>query len=64
MRALVLSSLGFNLQFLSSHSYILPILSRPEPSKIMQIKKAFIKNQTPRFLKLSAAHLPYGTVSG
>jgi len=45
----VLSSLGFNLQFLSSHSHVLSILLRLEPSEIMQIKNAFIKNQTPDF---------------
>ena len=35
----VLSSLGFNLQFLSSHSYVLSILSRLE-REITQIKRA------------------------
>ena len=30
----------------------------------MQIEKAFVKNQTPRFLKFFAAHQPYGTLAG
>jgi ABC-type lipoprotein export system ATPase subunit/GNAT superfamily N-acetyltransferase len=60
----VLYSLGFNLQFLSSYSYVLSVLSRLKPSEIMQIKQAFIKNQTPRFLKFFASHQPYGTVAG
>jgi hypothetical protein len=30
----------------------------------MQIKKAFIKGQTPRFLKFFASHQSYGTVAG
>jgi len=59
----VLSSLGFNLQFLSSPSYLLSVVSRLKPSEIMQIKQAFIKNQIPRFLKFFAAHQPYGTVA-
>jgi hypothetical protein len=42
----VLSSLGFNLQFLSSHSYVLSVLSRLEPLEITRIKNAFGKNQT------------------
>jgi len=59
----VLSSLGFSLQFLSSHKHVLSILSRLEPSEINQIKNAFIGNQTPRFLKFFASHQPYGTIS-
>jgi hypothetical protein len=60
----VLSGLGFNLQFLRSHSYVLSILSKLEPSGIMQIKITFIKNQTPRFLKFFASHRLYGAASG
>jgi ABC-type transport system involved in cytochrome c biogenesis ATPase subunit/GNAT superfamily N-acetyltransferase len=59
----VLSNLGFNLQFLSSKSNVLQILSKLKPSEITQIKHAFIKNQTPRFLKYFAAHQPYGILS-
>jgi hypothetical protein len=58
--AQVLSNLGFNLQFLSSHSHIISILRKLNPSEITQIKKAFIKNQTPRFLKYFNQHQPYG----
>jgi len=37
-------------------------MSRLKPSEIIQIKKAFIQNQTPRFLKHFNSHQPYGTV--
>jgi hypothetical protein len=58
--AQVLSNLGFNLQFLSSHSHVISILTKLKTSEITQIKKAFIKNQTPRFLKYFNQHQPYG----
>jgi ABC-type phosphate/phosphonate transport system ATPase subunit len=60
--AQVLSGCGFNLQFLSSRSYDLSVLSKLDPCKIRQIKKAFIKNQTPRFLKYFGTGQPYGQV--
>jgi hypothetical protein len=58
----VLSNLGFNLQFLSSHSHVLSILAKLKTLEITQIKRAFIKNQTPRFLKYFNQHQPYGKV--
>ena len=48
--AKVLSSLGFNMQFLSSQCYVFSFLSRLKPSEITEIKNSFIKNQTPRAL--------------
>ena len=47
----VSSSLGFNLQFLGSHGYVLLVLWRLKSSEITQIKNVLIKDQTLRFLK-------------
>jgi hypothetical protein len=44
--------------------FLLSVLLRIEALEIMQIKQAFFKNQTPRFLKFFAARQPYGTVAG
>jgi hypothetical protein len=61
MHAVVLSY-DFTLRFLSSCIHVLSILLKLKPSEIVPMNKAFIKNETPRFLKYFKMHQPYGPV--
>jgi len=56
-----LSSLGFNLQFLSSGRYLQDKLENLSSEQLAMLKDAFIKNAHPRLRKVFSPHQPYGT---
>jgi len=56
-----LSSLGFNLQFLSSGRYLQDRLENLSSEQFAMLKEAFIKNAHPRLRKVFTPHQPYGT---
>lgn len=58
--AQVLSELGFNIQLLGSEKYVLNKLHSLKTEELTQVKEAFIKNNTPRFMKYFFPHQPYG----
>jgi len=55
-----LSNLGFSLALLGSQKYVLNKLEDLPPEQIRDIRRAFIRNMHPRFLKEFFYHQPYG----
>ena len=55
-----LSQLGFNIQFLGSEKYVLNKLQDLKAEDINRIREAFIRNNTPRFMKYFFTYKPYG----
>ena len=58
--AAVLEELGFNIQLLGSEKYVLKGLKSLKAEDVARIKRAFIRNKTPRFMKYFFPHQPYG----
>jgi len=55
-----LSQLGFNIQFLGSERYVLNKLQTLKAEDVTRIGEAFIRNNSPRFMKYFFTHQPYG----
>jgi ABC-type lipoprotein export system ATPase subunit/GNAT superfamily N-acetyltransferase len=55
-----LSSLGFNLQFLSSGRYLQDRLENLSSEQFAMLKESLIKNAHPRLRKVFTPHQPYG----
>lgn len=56
----VLESLEFNPQLLSSMSYVLSQLQSLDSRQVARIREAFVKHSHTRFLKSFSYHLPFG----
>jgi len=56
----ILSSLGFNLQLLSSQKHVMDKLENSSTGQLAILKEALIKNSHPRLRKAFTPHQPYG----
>jgi ABC-type ATPase with predicted acetyltransferase domain len=56
----ILKTLGFNLTFLRSQKYVLKKLAGLNFHQLSMLRKEFVENKHPRFMKEFSFHDPYG----
>ncbi len=56
----ILKGLGFNLELLGSHSYVMRKLGEFRPTEEKAVRTALIKYKHPRFFKVFVGGMPYG----
>jgi hypothetical protein len=56
----VLKTLCFNITFLRNQKYVLKKLASLNEEELSMLKKAFVENKHPRFMKEFSFHDPYG----